>query len=138
MYYFDLPITWGIIIVSAVISIIADLMVRTSYNKYKNIDTENHKSGFDVAREILDANGLNDIHVVSVNGILTDHYDPKRKVVRLSTDVFDGTSIASVAVAAHEVGHAIQDKVGYSFMKIRSLILPMVNIGSKLGYFVIE
>lgn len=84
---------------------------------------------------ILDSNGLQDIHIVSTNGELSDHYDPNRKVVRLSNDIFNGTTIAAASVAAHECGHAIQDKDGYVFMKIRSFLVPIVNIVSYLGYF---
>ena len=94
-------------------------------------------TGFEVARKILDENGLQDIHIVEIKGNLTDHYDPSRKVVRLSSDIFNGSSIASTSVAAHECGHAIQDKEDYKFMKMRSKLVPIVNLSSKLGYFAI-
>lgn len=112
----------------------AQLLVSGSYSKYKKIKNKANISGFDVAREILDKNGLNDIHIVETNGNLTDHYDPSRKVVRLSRDIFHGTSIASMAVAAHECGHALQDKDGYKFMRIRAALVPTVNISTKAGY----
>lgn len=91
-------------------------------------------SGCEVARMILDKNGLKDIYVVETNGILSDHYDPRRKVVRLSKEIFHGTTVAAASVAAHEVGHALQDKDGYKFMKFRSFLVPFVNFGSKFGY----
>lgn len=94
-------------------------------------------SGFDTARRILDRNGLENINIVEISGNLTDHYDPRQKVIRLSHDIYSGTSIASVAVAAHECGHAIQDKEGYKALRIRNAIVPTVNICSKLGYVVI-
>ena len=94
-------------------------------------------TGFEVARKILDANGLKDVHVVETPGNLTDHYDPQRKVVRLSKEIFNGQTIASNSVAAHEVGHAIQDKEGYTYMKIRSALVPFVNFCSKVGYLVL-
>lgn len=112
----------------------SQLLVSGSYSKYKKIKNKANISGFDVAREILDKNGLNDIHIVETNGNLTDHYDPSRKVVRLSKDIFHGTSIASMAVAAHECGHALQDKDGYKFMRIRAALVPTVNISTKAGY----
>ena len=80
---------------------------------------------------------MNNVYVTEINGKLTDHYDSSRKVVRLSKDVFHGDSIASCSVAAHEVGHAIQDKEGYSFMRFRSLMFPLVNISSYCGYLAI-
>ena len=94
-------------------------------------------TGQEVARKILDENGLKEVYVTEVRGNLTDHYDPGRKVIRLSTDIFHGTTIASASVAAHEVGHALQDKENYSFMKFRSMMFPLVNISSYGGYFAI-
>jgi len=108
-----------------------------SYEKYRNVKLKNPISGFEVARKILDSHGMNDVYVTSVNGKLSDHYDSSRKVVRLSKDVFHGESIASCSVAAHEVGHAIQDKEGYGFMRFRSLMFPLVNFSSYCGYLAI-
>lgn len=114
----------------------AQLKINSSYGKYKEINNKKNLSGSEVARAILDKNNLTDIHVVEVKGELTDHYDPTRKVVRLSTSIFHGTSIASMSVAAHECGHAIQDKENYSFMRIRSALVPVVNFVTYAGYFV--
>lgn len=116
---------------------IAQFLVSSSYSKYKNIENEANITGFEVARKILDQNDLKDIYIVEVNGNLTDHYDPKRKVVRLSKEVFHGSSIAALSVAAHECGHAIQDKVGYTYMRIRSLIFPVVHFATGISYFII-
>lgn len=124
-------------VISIVITLIAQIFVSSSYSKYKKINTKKGLSGFEVARKILDKHGLKDVHVVEVNGELSDHYDPTRKVVRLSKGIFSASSIASVSVAAHECGHAVQDKEGYSFMRIRSAIVPFVNFCSKIGYIVI-
>ena len=118
-----------------IISLIATFGINNNYSKYKKVLNNKRLSGQEVARKILDANGLNNIHVVSVSGELSDHYDPSKKVVRLSNDIFSGETIAAMSVAAHECGHAIQDKVGYSFMKIRSILVPFVNFVSYLGYF---
>ncbi len=94
-------------------------------------------TGAEVAREILKSNGLDNVYVVETKGYLTDHYDPKAKVVRLSTDIYNGDSIASVSVAAHECGHAVQDKDGYFFLRFRSFLVPIVNFSSKFGYLAI-
>lgn len=120
-----------------IITIAADIYVKSNYNKYKKVDTTKNMSGSEVARTILNKQGLNDIHIVETKGELTDHYDPRRKVVRLSAEIFHGTSIASVSVAAHECGHAIQDKEDYTFMRIRAMLVPAVNFSSKLGYLVL-
>lgn len=126
-----------LVIVSVIITILAQVYVNSSYNKYKRIENSKKLSGFDVAKKILEENGLSNIYVTEVKGNLTDHYDPNRKVVRLSTEVFHGTTIASASVAAHEVGHAIQDKEGYSFMRFRSMMFPLVRISSYGGYLAI-
>ena len=101
------------------------------------VNTKEKKTGFEVARKILDDNGLEDIYIVEVPGNLTDHYDPRRKTIRLSRDIFHGTTIAANAVAAHEVGHALQYKEGYTPIKIRNTILPLANFGSRAGYIII-
>lgn len=124
-------------IISIVITLIAQIYVSSSYKKYKQIKNKTKISGFEVARKILDNNGLKDVHVIETNGELSDHYDPTRKVIKLSKEIFNGTSIAAISVSAHEVGHAIQDSEGYSLMKIRSMIVPMVNFCSKIGYIVL-
>ena len=111
--------------------------IMKTYQETKRIRNEKMLSGQEVARKILDANGLEDIYVVQVTGELTDHYDPGRNVIRLSNHVFQDDSIASLAVAAHECGHAIQKKEGYLFYQIRSALVPVVNLVSYMGYFVI-
>ncbi len=124
----------GIIII---IPLIADIGVKSSYNKYLKIANKKGMTGQEVARQILDKNGLQDVYVVATDGVLTDHYDPTRKTVRLSKAVYEGTSISSMAIAAHECGHAIQDKEQYTFFKIRSAIVPIVNIGTSISYYII-
>ena len=127
-------ILYGVIIG---IPLLAQLLITSQYNKYKKVNNSNKLSGFEVARKILDANGLENIYIVEVQGDLTDHYDPTRKTVRLSTSIFHDSTIASASVAAHECGHAIQDKIGYVPMRIRSAIVPVVNFGSKIAWIVI-
>lgn len=126
---------YGLIIISAIIVFAAQFKINATYKKYRVSENSVGLSGQEVARKILDAAGLQDLYIVETKGELTDHYDPKRKVIRLSTSVFHDASVASAAVAAHECGHAIQDKEGYSFMRIRSILVPFVNLVSGLGYF---
>ena len=127
----------GLYLLALIIPLIAQVYVNSTYNKYSNIKNKNKLTGFDVARKILDKQGLNNIYIVETKGKLTDHYDPKRKIVRLSTDIYHGETIASIAVAAHECGHACQDKEGYLFMRIRSLLFPIVSFGTKFAYIVL-
>ena len=133
----DIILNYGLLLLGLIITIVADIYINCSYKKYRQVKSKSGLTGFEVAKKILKKNGLDDIHVVAIKGELTDHYDPKRKVVRLSQSVFDGDSIASVSVAAHEVGHALQDKDNYTFMKIRSALVPAVNFSSKMGYLAV-
>ena len=133
MYYYITD--YGILIVTVLITLIAQAFVSSSYSKYKKVKNKKGVTGAEVAREILAKNGLENIYVVEVAGNLTDHYDPSRKTVRLSKDIYNGTSVAAIAVASHECGHAIQDKENYTFFKIRSALVPVVNFVSYLGYF---
>lgn len=119
------------------IPLIAQLYVTYTYKKYKNYANSSNTTGYDIARKILDNNGLKDIYIVETSGTMTDHYDPKRKIIRLSKEVYHGQTIASIAIAAHECGHAIQDKENYIFLRIRSLIYPIVNVGTSLSYYII-
>lgn len=113
----------------------AQMRVQGAYQRYKRIENEKHISGAEAARSILDANGLQDVTVeVAQGGILSDHYDPTKHAVRLSPDIYYNCSIASLAVAAHEVGHAIQHKEQYGFIAVRNRLLPAAQIASKLGW----
>ena len=128
-----------IIIIIAILTIpaIAQALISIRYKRYSGIENTQKLSGFETARKILDANGLSDMDIVAVPGSLTDHYDPSRKVVRLSQSNFNDNSIAAMAVAAHECGHAIQDKEGYFMMRLRSAIVPVVKIGTTVSYIII-
>ena len=130
--YYDILIFIGL-----GLSLLSQILVSSSYSKYKKVLNNKDITGYEAARKILDKNGLSNIMILETKGNLSDHYDPSRKVIKLSTDIYHGSSIASVAVAAHECGHAIQDKVGYKPMHIRSKIVPTVNICTKIGYFAI-
>ena len=120
-----------------IIPVIAQINISVSYSKYKKINNSKGLSGFEVARKILDANWVEDIYVVETGGNLSDHYDPSRKVIKLSKDIFNGDTIAAASVAAHECGHAIQDKDNYTFMRIRSFLVPVVNLASSFSWIVI-
>lgn len=120
-----------------IITMVAQIIVSTRYNKYKNVLNLKNISGFEVAKKILEDNGLNDIYVVETKGYLSDHYDSANKVIRLSSDVFHGQSLAACSIAAHEAGHAIQHKEGNFFINLRKFIFPLVNFSSKFGYIVI-
>lgn len=130
-------IGYGLMIIAFLISLGADIYLRTKYSKYKKVEVKSGITGAEAAREILKKNGLEDVYVVETKGILSDHYDPRAKVVRLSTDIYNGTSVASVSVAAHECGHAVQDKENYFFLKFRSFLVPFVNFSSKFGYMAV-
>ena len=128
----------GILLVLSLLVIsAAQIYINSSYSKTKRIKNRAGITGAQTARKILDENGLSNVKVEEVSGILGDHYDPRTKTVRLSSDIYRNTSIASASVAAHECGHAIQDKEGYFFLKLRNSIVPLVNFASYAGYFAI-
>lgn len=128
---------YSLILLSVIITLGAQIYVNSTYKKTRKIKNKKGITGAEVARTILDKNGLSNVNVVSTKGTLSDHYDPKSKVVRLSQDVYNSPSVASISVAAHECGHAIQDKNGYIFMRIRSALVPVVNFSSYAGYIAI-
>ena len=120
-----------------IIPIWAQMRVRSAYGKYSKVPSSSGMSGAQVARKILDDNGLYDVTVEEVHGQLTDHYDPRTKTVRLSTDNYHGHSLAGTAVAAHEVGHALQDAEDYAFLRFRHALVPVANLGSNFSFFII-
>ena len=130
-------INYVIPLIGFFIAFIAQIYMNGTYNKYKIQGLKKHIEGKDVARQILDSNGLSNIKVLPIKGNLTDHYDPKKKTISLSYDIYNGDTIAAASVAAHECGHAIQDKNGYFFLKLRNTIVPFVNFSTKIGYGVI-
>lgn len=130
--YFDW--TYVAYVLPAVIfALIAQASVKSSFNKYSKQRSSANISGAAAAERILYANGLSNVRVERVEGSLTDHYDPKANVIRLSASVYDNTSIAAVGVAAHEAGHAIQYATDYGPIKLRAAIIPVCSIGSQLA-----
>lgn len=132
MFFFD-P-TMMILIPAIILAFWANHLVKSNYNKYKKVENNVGMTGAEVAQAILERNGIGDIPIVAVEGELTDHYDPKKREVRLSKDIFYGNSIASVAVAAHEVGHALQHAQSYVPLKIRHAIFPVARFGSGAAF----
>jgi len=116
------------------IPIYAQMKVRSTYKRYTKVASSSRMTGAEVARKILDDNGLYNVHVEETRGYLSDHYDPRTKVVRLSSDNYHGHSLAATAVSAHEVGHAIQDQEDYAFLRLRHSLVPVANIGSNLSW----
>lgn len=115
----------------------AQSKVKNTYKKYSKMPTSSLMTGEQVARKILDDNGLFDVEIEEVKGVLSDHYDPRSKVVRLSSDNFHGHSMAASAVAAHEVGHAIQDAEEYAFLRFRSALVPVASFGSRISIYIL-
>ena len=111
----------------------AQVKVRSAFGKYAEVRTTTGLTGSQVARRILDSNGLTEVPVERAEGFLSDHYDPRQRALRLSPDVYDGASLSAAGVAAHEAGHALQHQQGYAMLQLRSLMVPAVQIGSWLG-----
>ncbi len=132
MYGFDM--TYLLFSLPALIfGLWAQAKVKSAFNKYSKIRTYTGATGGQIARHILEDNGLSDVRVEQTNGFLSDNYDPRSRTLRLSPDVYQGNSIASAGVAAHEAGHALQHKVNYGPLQVRSFMVPTVMIGSWLG-----
>jgi len=130
--------TWIIYVLPAlVIAFMAQAAIKTRYAKYSQVDSGTNYRANEVARIILDRHGLYDVRIERVAGNLTDHYDPRTKVLRLSDGVFNSGSVAALGIAAHEVGHAIQDGEEYLPLKFRSFIAPIANLGSSLVWMLI-
>ena len=133
-FYYGFDPTYLLLVPALIISFWAQAKVSSAYNKYKQVRTLNGYSGAQIARMILDAAGLFDIPIEVVNRQLGDHYDPSSRVLRLSPEVYNGSSIASAGIAAHECGHAIQHAESYSPLKVRNSIYPVVNFGSSCSW----
>ncbi len=130
-FYWD----WTILILlpAMIFAIIAQISVKSTFEKYDKVPTARRMSGAEAARRILDRNGLYNVKVERVHGHLTDHYDPRANVIRLSEATHDSVSVAALGVAAHEAGHAVQHATGYFPIKVRSAIIPVTQIGSRLA-----
>lgn len=132
-YGFYMDWTYILVLIGAIASMIASARVNTTFNRYGKVRSMTGMTGAEAASKILNQNGIYDVSIEHIRGNLTDHYDPKNKVLRLSDATFNATSVAAIGVAAHECGHALQHKEEYLPLKIRSAIVPAANFGSRLG-----
>ncbi|MCU0457370.1 MAG: zinc metallopeptidase [Bacteroidales bacterium] len=122
---------WGIFIVVMILSWIVSAVLKSKFRKYSKIPVDNGMSGKEIAESMLHHNGIYDVQVVSVPGFLSDHYNPEKKTINLSPEVYNGRSISSAAVAAHETGHAVQHATSYAWLGFRSKMVPAVSFSSK-------
>lgn len=136
MFGFD-PLYGLVMLVSTVLSVGAQLWVTSAFHRYKRIPTGRGLRGAEVAALILQASGVRGVRIEPTDGFLSDHYDPRGKVLRLSYENFHGASVAAAGVAAHEVGHALQDAQGYWPMRVRQSLVPIANIGTNLGVLLV-
>lgn len=132
--YYGFDITYIFVIIGMLITLIASWRMKATFAKYERVASQSRLTGREVAERILRANGIYDVCVRPVSGRLTDHYDPRDKTVSLSEVIYGSTSVAAIAVAAHECGHAIQDNVGYVPLNLRSAFVPVANWGSRLSW----
>ncbi|HXF61422.1 MAG TPA: zinc metallopeptidase [Caldilineaceae bacterium] len=132
MFFFD-PLYFIFALPALLLGLWAQFRVRSAFAQYSRVRAMSGMTGAQAARRILDANGLHHVDIERVQGMLSDHYDPRTKTLRLSPDVYGTPSLAAVGVAAHEAGHALQDKTNYAPLQLRTAMVPTVQIGSWLG-----
>ena len=128
---------WILIIAVAIIGMIVQFKLKSVFSKYSNVLSPGGLTGAQIAQKMLNDNGIYDVNVTCIEGQLTDHYNPTQKTVNLSSDVYRMNSVSAAAVAAHECGHAVQHKEAYGPLKLRTALVPAVNISSKLSMIVI-
>ena len=126
-----------LILIILIFPLIAQFQVNHNYKKYAKIKNNVGMTGREVAQKILERNGISYVKINKTYGFLTDHYNPKTKMINLSEEIYESNSISAIAVAAHECGHAIQDKEAYSFLRFRSAMVPTVNLTSKVSYIIV-
>lgn len=131
--FYGFDSTYILVLIGAVLCMLASSRVNSTYSKYSRIRSRSGMTGAQAAARILSMSGIHDVQIQHISGSLTDHYDPRNKVLRLSDSVYDSASVAAVGVAAHECGHALQHHKGYFPLKLRSALVPAANLGSKLG-----
>lgn len=133
----SIGLNWILIIVIGLVGMLVQWKLKSVFAKYSKVLAPGGMTGAQIAQKMLNDNGIYDVQVTCIQGQLTDHYDPTKKTVNLSEDVYRLNSVAAAAVAAHECGHAVQHKEGYAPLKLRSALVPAVNISSKLSMIVI-
>lgn len=134
MYFGMFDQTFIILIPAMIFAFYAQAKVQSAYKTYASVRNRNGITGAQAARKILDSNGLTEVAIEIIPGKLSDHYDPRKKIMSLSQNVYNDASIASVSIAAHEAGHAIQDEKGYTALKIRNSIAPVISVASNLSW----
>ena len=133
-YYYGFDITYLLLVLPCIIlSLWASINVKTTFNKYSNKLSARRITGAQAAQRVLQTNGVSNVRIERISGHLTDHFDPRTNTIRLSDQVYDSTSIASIGVACHEAGHAVQHATQYGPIKLRSAVIPVTNIGSRLA-----
>lgn len=137
MFYWYYDPTYILVVIGLVICLLASAKMRSTFNRYSRVRNHSGITGRDAAEQILRRAGIYDVRVEHVGGNLTDHYDPRSKVLRLSDATYNSTSVAALGVAAHECGHAIQHDTGYVPLQIRSALVPVVNFGSTIAWVLI-
>lgn len=134
LYYYGFDLTYVILVLPCMIlALWASANVNSTFKKYSQVHSIRRITGADAAQRVLAANGVTGVRIERINGNLTDHFDPRTNVIRLSNDVYSGTSTAAIGVACHEAGHAVQYAKHYAPMKLRAVIIPATNLGSKLA-----
>jgi Zn-dependent membrane protease YugP len=136
MFFFD-PTYLIFMLPALLIMLLAQGYVNSAYKKWSQVQARSRLTGGQAAQRLINYGGLNGVNIEGVRGKMTDHYDPRKKTLRLSEGVYNGQSVAAMAIAAHELGHAMQDKEGYLLLNLRSALIPAVNIGSYLGWIFI-
>lgn len=126
-----------LILIPTAMILLSQFYINHTYKKYSMVDIKSKYSGKDVTQKILEKNNIKNVKIKKISGALTDHFNPKTGEINLSEDIYNDSSVASVAVAAHECGHVIQHKEKYFFIILRSMLVPIVNISSKLGYIIL-
>ena len=135
-YYYD-PYYWMLLVPAMLIALLAQINVSSTFNRYAQVASRRGLTGAQAAEAVLRAHGVYDVRIERVSGRLSDHYDPRSNVIRLSDSVYGSTSVASLGVAAHEAGHAVQYAQGYGPVRLRTTIIPVCNIGSQLSIILI-
>ncbi len=137
MFYYGYYSYYYLILIGSLITLLAQMYVERTYYHYSRISSYSGYSGHEIARKILDQNGLYDVGVYEVRGKLSDHYDPSRRQVNLSSEVYHGKTISAIAIAAHECGHALQHKEGYRSLLIRNQLIPVFNFSQNIGWIIL-
>ncbi len=136
MFYLD-PLYLVLMIPTFILSLLSSFAVKSAFKKYSKIGNSGNITGKEMAERLLSRNGISDVQVLKADGFLSDHYDPSKRVIKLSSGVYDSNSVAAIGIAAHETGHAIQHAKAYAPLKLRNMMVPMASIGSNFSYFVI-